>query len=85
MKSVFLVQHLHNLSDDKEDVKIIGIYRTKQAALDAIERLKDLPGFSDFPYLRDPLKDINIESGFYIDEHKLDEDSWTTGYVTVTY
>jgi hypothetical protein len=85
MKSVYLVQHLHNLSGDREDIKIIGIYRTERAAIEAIERAKTLPGFNDHPELRNPIVDINVESGFYIDEYKLDEDHWTEGYVTVTH
>ena len=83
MKSVFLVQHLHTLADECEDVKIIGIYQTREAALKAIEKVKTLPGFADYPQLRNPLIDVNVEDGFYIDEFTLDEDHWTHGYVTV--
>lgn len=83
MKSVFLVQHLNTLPDECEDVKIIGIYRTKEAALRAIEQVKAQPGFADSPQLRDPLLDEDVEDGFYIDEYTLDEDHWTDGYVTV--
>jgi hypothetical protein len=60
MKSVFLVQHLHTLDDECEDVKIIGIYRTREAALAAIEKVKDQPGFEEFPELRNPLEDYAI-------------------------
>jgi hypothetical protein len=83
MKSVFLVQHLHTLADECEDVKIIGIYRTKEAALTAIEKVKTQPGFADCPQLRNPLIDENVEDGFYIDEFTLDEDHWTDGYAIV--
>lgn len=83
MKSVFLVQHLHTLDDECENVKIIGIYRTQDAALAAIEKVKDQPGFEEFPELRNPLEDYEVEDGFYIDEYTLDEDHWTDGYATV--
>jgi hypothetical protein len=82
MKSVFLVQHLHTLRDECEDVKIIGIYRTKEAAMRAIERVKTQPGFADYPQLRNPLIEDNVENGFYMDEYTLDEGHWTSGYVT---
>lgn len=32
MKSVFLLQHLHEDLEENEDVKIIGIYSSKQEA-----------------------------------------------------
>lgn len=82
MKSVFLVLHLHML-DECEDVKTIGIYRTREAALSAVERLKTQPGFEDHPQVRNPLVDEDSEEGFYIDEFKLDEDHWTEGFITI--
>ena len=82
MKTVFLVQHLHIQPDESEDIKIIGIYTSSEAALEAIERAKILTGFADYPQLINPLKDEE-ENGFYIDEYSLDEDHWTDGYVTV--
>jgi homoserine kinase type II len=81
MKTVFLVQHLHDIPDKNEDIKIIGIYSSKQTALEAIERTKILPGFSEYPRLIDPIQD-DEESGFYIGEYALDKDHWDTGYVT---
>ena len=71
MKSVYLVQHVHLLKEDEEDVKIIGIYSTKELAREAVERTKLFQGFCDAP------------KGFYIDEYPLDKDSWTEGYITV--
>lgn len=83
MKTVFLVQHLHTLADGCEDLKIIGIYSTKEAAFSAIEKVKTQPGFSECPQLREPSVDENVVDGFYIDEYTLDEDHWTDGYLTV--
>ena len=67
---VFLLQHVHALGDDEEDVKVIGIYSTRQRADEAVERMHALPGFKDAP------------DGFCIDRYHLDEDQWTEGYVT---
>lgn len=82
MKTVFLLQHLHSRTDEREDVKVIGIYESKEEALEAIERLKTQPGFSDFPKLIDPMTD-DEENGFYVDEFNLGEDHWTEGYTTI--
>lgn len=81
MKSIFLLQHLHTCSDGTEDVKIIGVYSSKQAALGAIQRLKTQPGFQETPELRDPVHEEQND-GFYLDEYRVDVDHWTEGYVT---
>jgi hypothetical protein len=82
MNRVFLVQHLHILPQGEEDVKIIGVYSSRQAAIEAIERLRSQPGFMENPKQVNPLVDDGKE-GFYIDEYPLDKDHWTEGYVTV--
>ena len=53
--------------DDAE--LLIGVYRTEQAAKVAIDRLRDLPGFRDYP------------QGFNAYHRILDQDSWTEGFV----
>ena len=51
-----------------EDTELlIGVYRTEEAAKAAIGRLRDQPGFRDYP------------QGFNIYENTLDKDSWTEG------
>jgi hypothetical protein len=82
MPSVYLLQHLHVLSNGEEDVKIIGIYSSSSTALAAIDRVKDQPGFSDFPCLIDPLSEDEVD-GFYIDEYILDQDHWPEGFITI--
>ena len=67
MKSVFVVQHLHVLPSGQEDVKVVGVYRSSEAAVEAIERLKVQPGFRDHPRSVDPSTD-DAEQGFYVDE-----------------
>jgi hypothetical protein len=68
---VFVVQHVRILGDGEEDVKLIGVYSNRDAAQTAVGRLQLKPGFCDTP------------SGFSVDPYRLDEDSWTEGYVTV--
>ncbi|MEI7833885.1 MAG: serine kinase [bacterium] len=81
IQTVFFVQHLHTLSDGCEDIKSIGVYSSRQLALEAVERAMILPGFKDFPKLIDPSEDDDVD-GFYFDECTLDEDNWTEGFVT---
>jgi homoserine kinase type II len=83
MKNVFLLEHLNTLPDGTEDVKTIGVYSSKQTALDAIHRLKGQPGFKDAPELRDPLHEDQSD-GFYLDEYRVDADHWAEGHVTVS-
>jgi len=71
MKSVFVLQHVHVLSKDNDDVKFIGVYSTRRTAKDAIERLSRQPGFQD------------AIDGFCIDEYEVDMDHWTEGYATI--
>jgi hypothetical protein len=81
MDSVFLVQHLHALTDG-DNIKIIGIYRTRNSALQAVDRLKHQPGFGSESRVVDP--DANAgESGFYVEEYRLEQDHWPEGYLTV--
>lgn len=70
---VYIVQHVHEFDDDREDIKLIGIYSSIENAQGAVQRLGDQPGFRDTP------------EGFEIDTYILDHDNWTEGYVTVKY
>ncbi len=58
--------------DTGEDTEpFIGAYRTEQNAKLAVARLKDQPGFKDYP------------EGFHVYEHTLDRDGRTEGFVRV--
>lgn len=81
MESVFVVQHVHLFGPGEEDVKMVGVYRSKDSALAAVARLKTRPGFRDIPSVVRPGGDD--WAGFHITECTLDEDNWTEGYVTV--
>jgi hypothetical protein len=50
-------------------MKSIGIYSTEENANAAIERLKDRPGFRDWP------------NGFRVFGRTLDEDRWADGFI----
>jgi hypothetical protein len=69
MRAVFVVLHVHELDLDHEDVKLIGVYSSRQRAEEAVVRLSACPGFRDSP------------DTFHIDEYKVDRDHWEEGYV----
>ena len=56
--------------DEAGDIEcLIGVYRTEQRAREAIERVKDQPGFREYP------------QGFVVSEYELGRDHWTQGFV----
>jgi len=71
MDSVFILWHVHEISDNQEDEKLIGVYRTEADAQAAIVRVQNKPGFKD------------TFSGFQIVVYELNKDHWTDGYATV--
>jgi hypothetical protein len=61
---VYVLSHI----DSYEDEKLIGVYRTEDDALAAVERTKEKPGFSE-------------KGGrFVIDKYELNQDHWTEGF-----
>lgn len=68
---VYVLQHSH-VSDDQseEDVKLIGVYSTADAARAAVRRLSRRPGFRDHPL------------GFETTEYEIDKDHWTGGFLS---
>jgi hypothetical protein len=66
---VYVLQHVHE-ADGEEDVKLLGVYSSSQAAREAIERFRTRPGFADAP------------DAFEIDEYTVDEDQWVEGYIS---
>jgi len=71
MDTVYLLQHVHIIDEDDEDVKDIGVYRTEEAARAAIDRLGTQPGFRDHP------------EGWSISRMRLNQDHWPEGFVTL--
>ena len=68
---VYILHHTHTLSEDYDDVKLIGVFSTYQKAEEAQENLKSVVGFKE-----------NID-GFSIDEYDINSSSWQEGFVTV--
>ena len=71
MSHVYLLHHEYERAG-RDEVKLLGAYATREDAEGAILRLKDQPGFRDWP------------EGFSIGRYRLGEDHWTEGFVTVT-
>ena len=84
---LYIVEHLHILYDDVEDIKFLGVFSTKEKAEKAIQILSKQPGFKDFPKIID---DNDIENdvieGFYITKVVVDEIAeWKEGFTTVKW
>lgn len=71
MGRVYVLQHVHESADGGEDIKLIGVYSSREKAQAAVARLCQTPGFRDEP------------AGFSIDEYGVDQDHWVEGYSTV--
>ncbi len=71
MDQVYLLHHTHRVSEDYEDVKLLGVFSSHERAERARERALNLQGFKDTP------------EGFSIDKYVIDKMEWTTGYRTV--
>jgi len=80
MDTVFLVQHVHLVHEARQEVKVVGVYSSSEAALAAVHRLRKHPGFSEYPILIDPSAS-DAREGFTIDEFRIDEDHWVEGFV----
>lgn len=65
---VYVLQHEYEAASGSDEVKLIGVYRSRERAEAAAERLRSQPGFVDHP------------DGFCIDEYALDGDNWTEGF-----
>jgi hypothetical protein len=83
MQMVYTLQHLHVHPDGEEDAKLIGVYGARATALEAVQRVRVMPGFRDFPAIVDSTTESDDRNGFYIDAHQLDVDSWSEGFITV--
>ncbi len=75
---VWILWHIPPDADATGDYMLIGVYSTRDAALAAVQRLADQPGFADHPEL---VEDTD-EAGFMVVDYRLDKDHWTEGYFT---
>ena len=67
---VYLVHHSHYIEDDMEDedLKFIGVFSSREKAVEAVKSISDQPGFSTYPKI---LNEYGAESGFFIEEHSV--------------
>jgi len=70
MQKVYFLYHIRYEDTDDEDIKLIGIYSSHKKAELAVERLKNKPGFIDFP------------DNFQIFDSVLNRDDWCEGFIT---
>ncbi len=68
MTIVYMLWHVYQSESGEDEEKLIGVYSDEKQARQAIERVKDKPGFRDHP------------DGFEIAETTLDRDSWIEGF-----
>ena len=73
MTTVFLLYHIGGDPDDDSDVRLLGVYSSRDLAEAAADRLGKVPGLSGKP------------EEFQIDQIQLDRDHWTEGFVTVRH
>ncbi len=73
MTTLFVLLHYDHVdAEDDAPEKVIGAYSTEANAQAAIDRLRDKPGFKDFP------------ERWLVAEYRLDVDSdWTDGFMVV--
>jgi len=69
-ESVWLLQHVHEFDDGSEDVKLIGVFASREEGEVAQGRVASEPGFRDTP------------DGFSLTEERLGIVAWGEGYVT---
>ena len=69
-KTVWLVWHIDDdaPSGVEENEKFIGVYSSEELAREAVERLRDKPGFRDYP------------ERWQVENCILDQDHWTDGF-----
>lgn len=64
---VYILTHSRN-EEELDGFKTIGVFSSEETAQQAIERLKPLPGFRDYP------------ENFNIDGYELDKTFWVGGF-----
>jgi hypothetical protein len=65
---IFILTHVLELSEDQEDVKLIGVYSTQEQAEAARGRAQQRPGFAEHA------------DTFFIQAYELDRDHWEEGF-----
>jgi hypothetical protein len=68
MDTVYVLHHVRSDDEYGDDAKLIGVYRSPEAAAAAASRLLVQPGFRDTP------------EGFQTNAYALDQDHWCEGF-----
>jgi hypothetical protein len=71
MEKVFLLHHVREVDVESDDMKLIGIYSSEEKARQALEQVRQQPGFRDHP------------DGFELSEALLDHTEWAEGFLTL--
>ena len=64
--SIYIVHNVRAEAGHPDDVRMIGVYSSKDAAKNAVQRARMQPDFRRFP------------TGLKISKHALDKDLWNT-------
>lgn len=72
MGAVYILQHSYEVGEDGQfdEIKMLGVYSSRESAEKTIVRYKMLSGFKDYPI-----------SCFYISKYEIDKDHWTDGFI----
>lgn len=72
MGTVYILQHSYEVGavGQFDEIKMIGVYSSREKAEKTIARYKMLLGFKDYPI-----------SCFYISKYEIDKDHWTDGFI----
>ena len=68
MKIAHILWHVPEGDEYKENAKLIGVYSSSESAAAAVARLRNEPGFVNYP------------QGFEVDAYELDKDHWSEGF-----
>ncbi len=69
MRIVYILEHVYKVLEE-EEIRFIGVFSTNENAKQAINDLKNMPGFKKYP----------LEC-FQIHECKLDHYEWKEGFI----
>jgi hypothetical protein len=79
MEAVYLLHHITIHHENDEDLKLIGVFSSRELAKEAILQLSEKPGFKGRSELQVEYGD---ESGFYISEYHLNQLEWQEGFIS---
>lgn len=71
LEKVFLLHYVYEFEDGHEDVKLLGVFSSKEKAQSALSDIIKIPELK------------KNKKNFIIDEDKTDLLGWTEGFITV--